>query len=206
MNTRLRLAALLLASAAALTAAPVSFDFKDPKGVNAVSFHLDSLLEPIAGTADGVTGTVSYDPAAPATTTGKITVAASSLKVTNSTMNEHLLSAGWIDAAGHPEITFAIKSLDNVKTEGATTKADATGEFTLKGVTKQVTVPVTITHLPGAFGKRINKPELGGDLLVVRGQFSIQRADYGIKPGQNEDKVSPTIDLSFAIVGSAPKA
>ncbi|MFH1496923.1 MAG: YceI family protein [Verrucomicrobiota bacterium] len=206
MNTRLRLAALLLATTAALTAAPISFDFKDPKGVNAVSFHLDSLLEPIAGTADGVSGTVSYDPAAPAATTGSVTIAAKSLKVTNSTMNEHLLSAGWIDAAGHPEITFTIKSLANAKTDGNTTKADATGDFTLKGVTKEITVPVTITHLPGAFGKRINKPEVGGDLLVVRGQFSIQRADYGIKPGQNEDKVSPQIDLSLALVGSAPDA
>lgn len=201
----IRIASLLLATATALTAAPISFDFKDPKGVNAVSFHLDSLLEPISGTANGVTGTVSYDPAAPAATTGSITVAASSLKVTNSTMNEHLLGAGWIDATGHPEITFTIKSLANVTTSGATTKADATGDFTLKGVTKEITVPVTITHLPGAFGKRINKPELGGDLLVVRGQFSIQRADYGIKPGENEDKVSATIDLTLAIVGGAPK-
>lgn len=206
MTTTIRLAALLLAAATTLAAAPISFDFKDPKGVNAVQFSLDSLLEPIAGTANGVSGTVSFDPDAPAATTGRIVVASSSLKVTNNTMNEHLLSSGWIDAAGHPEITFAIKSLANVTTEGNTTKADATGDFTLKGVTKEITVPVTITHLPGAFGKRINKPELGGDLLVVRGQFSILRADYGIKPGQNEDKVSPKIDLSFAIVGGAPKA
>jgi polyisoprenoid-binding protein YceI len=204
----MKLTALLapFALAVSLTAAPISFDFKDPKGVNAVQFNLDSLLEPIAGTAGGVTGTVSFDPAAPAATTGKIIVAASSLKVPNGTMTEHLLSDGWIDAAAHPEITFELVKLDNVKTAGTTTTADATGKFTLKGITKDVTLPVKLTHLAGAFGKRINKPEVGGDLLVIRGEFTVLRSDYGIKPGQNEDKVANEIKLTLAIVGSAPKA
>jgi polyisoprenoid-binding protein YceI len=194
-----------LAFAASLAAAPLSFDFKDPKGVNAVQFSLDSLLKPIAGTAGGVTGTVSFDPEAPAATTGKIVVAASSLKVANGTMTEHLLDKGWIDAAGHPEITFELVKLDNVKTAGTTTTADAAGKFTLKGVTKDVTVPVKLTYLADALEKR-TKPGNKGDLLVIRGEFTILRADYGIKPGQNEDKVANEIKLSLAIVGSAPKA
>jgi polyisoprenoid-binding protein YceI len=194
-----------LALAASLTAAPLSFNFQDPKGVNAVQFTLDSLLEPIAGTAADITGTVSFDPAAPAATTGKIIVAADSLKVANATMTEHLLDKGWIDAAGHPEITFELVKLDNVKTAGTTTTADATGKFTLKGVTKDVTVPVKLTYLADALEKR-TKPGNKGDLLVVRGQFTILRSDYGIKPGQNEDKVANEIKLSLAIVGSAPKA
>jgi len=194
-----------LALAASLNAAPISFDFKDPKGVNAVGFHLDSVLEPISGTAGGVTGTVSFDPAAPVSTSGKIVVAAASLKVPNGTMTDHLLSDGWIDAKGHPEITFELVKLDNVKIAGTTTTADASGKFTLKGVTKDVTVPVKITYLADALEKR-TKPGNKGDLLVVRGEFTILRGDYGIKPGQNEDKVANEIKLSIAIVGSAPKA
>lgn len=200
--------ALLLASlalATSLTAAPTSFDFKDPKGVNAVQFTLDSLLEPIVGTAGGVTGTVSFDPAAPDATTGKIVVSSASLKVANGTMTEHLLGDGWIDAKGHPEITFELVKLANVKTSGTTTTADATGKFTLKGVTKDVTVPVKLTYLADALEKR-TKPGNKGDLLVVRGEFTILRADYGIKPGQNEDKVANEIKLTIAIVGTAPKA
>jgi len=200
--------ALLLASlalAASLTAAPVSFDFKDPKGVNAVQFTLDSLLEPIVGTAGGVSGAVSFDPSAPEATAGKIVVAASSLKVANSTMNGHLLSDAWIDADAHPEITFELVKLANVKTAGTTTTADATGKFTLKGVTKDVTVPVKLTYLADALEKR-TKPGNKGDLLVVRGEFTIERADYGIQPGKNEDKVSKEIKLTIAIVGTAPKA
>lgn len=194
-----------LALASSLIAAPAVFDFKDPKGVNAVQFHLDSLLEPIVGTASGVTGKITFDPDAPAATSGSIVVATSSLKVSNSTMTEHMLSDGWIDAAGHPEITFELVKLDNVKTASGTTTADASGKFTLKGVTKDVTVPVRLTYLPDALEKR-TKPGNKGDLLVVRGEFTIDRASYGIKPGQNEDKVANEIKLTLAIVGSAPKA
>jgi polyisoprenoid-binding protein YceI len=197
---------LSLASAGLVAAAPQSFDFKDPKGVNAIQFHLDSVLEPISGTAGGVTGTVSFDPANPAATSGKIVVATNSLTVSNAMMTDHLRGDNWLNAPANPEIVFELTKLDNVKTAGNDTTATATGKFTLKGVTKEISVPVKLTYLAGAFGKRINKPELGGDLLVIRGEFSIARADYGIQPGKNEDKVNPEIKLTLAIVGGAPKA
>lgn len=188
-------------------AAPQSFDFTDPKGVNAIQFQLDSVLEPIAGTASAISGKVSFDTADVASTAGAIQVGAKSLKVPNNTMTEHLLSAGWINAEQHPDIGFEFVKLDDVKLLGANKwSASAKGKFTLKGVSKDVTVPVTLSYLPGKAGERLGKPELGGDLLVVRGAFSIERADYGIKPGQNEDKVAPTIQLTFGLVGTAPKS
>lgn len=195
-----------LALATSLAAAPLSFDFKDPKGVNAIQFHLDSVLEPISGTASGVTGAVAFDPANPAATTGRITVATKSLVVSNATMTEHLHSPMWLDVAANPEIVFELTSLTNVSTTGNTTSATAGGKFSLKGVTKEISVPVKLTHLASAYGKRLNKPELGGDLLVIRGEFTINRGDYGIQPGKNEDKVNPEVKLTLAIVGGAPKA
>ena len=203
---------LLLASLVSLgltslvSAAPTSFDFKDPKGVNAIQFSLDSVLEPISGTASGITGSVSFDPANPAATSGKIVAATKSLILPNSMMNEHLLGNNWLDAAANPEISFELIKLDGINTAGNVTSATAHGKFTLKGVTKEITVPVKLTHLANAFGKRINKPEVKGDLLVIRGEFTIVRGDFGIQPGKNEDKVNTEIKISLAIVGSAPKA
>lgn len=196
---------LSLATAAVLTAAPQSFDFKDPKGVNAIQFHLDSVLEPISGTASGISGTVSFDPANPGATTGKIVVATNSLTVSNSMMTDHLRGDRWLNAPVNPEISFELAKLDNVKTSGNDTTGTATGKLSIKGVTKDISVPVKLTYLAGAFGKRINKPEVAGDLLVVRGEFTINRSDYGINPGQMEDKVNPEIKLTLAIVGG-PKA
>src|SRR5262245_64734109 len=78
-------------------AAPQTFDFKDPKGVNNAIFKLDAPLEAINGSANGITGTVAFDPANPSATQGKIVVATTSLNVPNNMMKEHLHGDQWMD-------------------------------------------------------------------------------------------------------------
>jgi polyisoprenoid-binding protein YceI len=194
---------LTMLSSAAL-AAPQSFDFKDPKGVNNAVFKLDAPLEAINGSASGISGTVTFDPAAPAATKGKIVVAAASLHVPNPMMKEHLHGQQWLDVAKHQEITFEAKSLSNVKTTGDTTTADVTGTLSIKGVAKQVTAPVKFTYLKDKLGARSNG-QMQGDLLVIRANFAIKRSDFGINPKAPEDKVADTIELTLSIAGAAPR-
>jgi polyisoprenoid-binding protein YceI len=193
----------LLSLATAVYAAPESFDFKDPKGVNNAVFNLDAPLESVNGSASGITGTVSFDPENPAATTGKIVVAADSLTVPNPMQKEHLHSPNWLDVAKYPEIKFEAKSLANVKTDGNVTSADVTGTFTLHGVTKEITVPIKLTYLKDKLSARV--PNLNGDLLVIRASFAINREDFDIEKGKYEDKVSPTINLTLSIAGAAVK-
>jgi hypothetical protein len=61
-----RLPLLLAAFGLSAQAAPLTFDFKDPKGVNNVQFSLDAPLESITGTGTGISGSVTFDPAPPA--------------------------------------------------------------------------------------------------------------------------------------------
>jgi Uncharacterized conserved protein len=198
---------LILASfTAGAFAAPISFDFKDPKGVNTIQFKLDAPLEQIAGTTNGISGTVTFDPAAPEATAGTILVDAKSLTVPNKMMSEHIQGERWLDTAKNDKITFELAGLSDVKASGANYTATAKGKLTLKGVTKEISVPVKLSYLEGAFGQRINKPELKGDLLVVRGNFTVLRTDFGINPGNMEDKVSNEISLSLALAGGAPQS
>ena len=194
------LSALFLA--AAVSAAPVKFDFKDPKGVNNVVFKTDALLESINGTASGISGTVMFDPENPSATAGKIIVAANSLHVGNPTMKEHLHSDMWMNAAKFPEITFELTGLKNVKTDGNVTTADAAGKLTIKGVTKEMMTPVKLTYLKDKLKQRSGKE---GDLLVVRSNFTIKRSDFGINAGRGEDKVSDQIELNLSVAGTAPR-
>ena len=202
MKTITTIIALTTLTAAAV-AGPLTFDFKDPKGVNNATFKLDAPLEAISGSASGITGTVTFDPANPAATTGTIRVASQSLTVPNPMMQGHLLGDKWLDTAKFSEISFAVKAMANVKTEGNTTSADASGTFTLKGVAKEMTIPVKLTYLPGKLAQRV--PNLRGDLLVVRASFQIRRSDFALMPGQMEEKVANTIDVTLSIAGAAPK-
>ncbi len=193
----------LTALSVAASAAPLTFDFKDPKGVNNAVFKLDAPLEAITGSANGVSGTVTFDPADPAATKGKIVVSASSLHVPNPMMKEHMHGEQWLDVAKNKEITFEAKSLSNVKTTGDNTTADVTGTLTIKGVAKEVTAPVKLSYLKDKLGMRV--PNQKGDLLVIRASFAVKRSDFGINPKAPEDKVADTIDLTLSIAGAAPR-
>ena len=199
--TVLFLSTLMLA--VIVSAAPITFDFKDPKGVNNIVFKTDAPLESINGTASGISGKVTFDPENPGATTGKIVVAANSLHVGNATMKEHLHGDMWMNVAKFPEITFELASLKNVKTDANVTTADATGQLTVKGVTKEITTPVKLTYLKDKLQQRM--PGKKGDLLVVRSNFAIKRADFGINAGKGEEKVSDDIELSLSVAGSAPQ-
>lgn len=203
MKIQTLIALLIAAGATVAHAAPQEFEFKDPKGVNNAVFKLDAPLEAINGTASGISGKVTFDPQNPAGVKGKIVVAANSLTVPNSMMKDHLHGEGWLDVAKNPEISFEVISAKNVKTEGDNTTADLTGKFSLKGVTKQITVPVKMTYLKDKLRARSMNQD--GDLLVLRTDFKIKRSDYGIQPAKNEDKVSDEIDLSLRVAGASPR-
>lgn len=182
-------------------AAPQTFDFKDPKGVNNAVFKLDAPLEAINGSANGVSGTVTFDPADPARTKGIIRVTATSLHVPNPVMKEHLHGEQWLDVSRQPEITFEARGLKNVKTSGDHTTADINGTLTIKGVSKDITAPVKLTYLKDKLGQRV--PDLKGDLLVIRSSFTIKRSDFGINPAAPTDKVANEIELTLSVAGAS---
>ena len=184
-------------------AAPQTFDFKDPKNGSSAAFKLVAPKETIQGSANGISGTVTFDPENAAATKGKIIVAGKTLTVPNGLMKQHLQSATWVDVAKYPEITFEIKELKDVKTEGDKISASAVGSFTLKAVSKDLTVPVTLTFMKDKLAERI--PGKKGDLLVVKASFSIQRSDFNVNAHQNEDKVADKIELTLGLAGAAAK-
>ena len=133
------------AASLSLQAEVKPFDFEDPKGINNVSFLLDAPLESISGNAKGVSGIVTFDSANPEAVSGTITIETASLTATNNKLQEHMLGKGWLDAASHPTITFVAKSISKIEKLKDGFKAHLTGDFTLKGVAKELTVPVTFT-------------------------------------------------------------
>ncbi len=196
--------AVLLGSGSLLIAAPINFNFKDPKGVNTVVFKTDAPLESINGTANGISGTVAFDPDNPGAVKGKLLVAAVSLHVANPMMKQHLHGENWMEVAKYPEITFEVVSAKNVKSEGSASSMDVTGNLTIKGVTKTLTVPVKLTYLKDKLKARV--PNMEGDLLVLRANFTIRRSDFGINAAKFEEKVSDEIELNLSLAGMTTRS
>ena len=183
----------------------LTFDFKDSKGVNNVVFELEAPVESIKGTAKGISGSVTVDPANLADVKGRIIVATNSLVVPNPLMRAHLLSNDWLSAKSNPEISFEIKKVSDVERKGANvSEVQVTGVFTLNGISKEITADARVNYMPGKL-RDFSKGKLQGDLLVIRSEFEIKRSDFGIRPGEFLDKVSNEIDLSLSIAGAAAK-
>lgn len=196
-------ASVLLASPALAEA--VTYDFKDPKGVNGIAFINDSPLEPFVGFGQGVAGTVSFDVDAPESFGGSISVAADTLQVTNPVMTQHMLSDGWLAATEGKAFEASFDRVTEVAaSEGGSVML--TVEGTLKygpfEVDKTYTIEATIEE--GGAEERGPK-NASGDLLVLRSDFIVNRTDFGIKPEMDGSEVSTEIQVLVRIVGYEAK-
>ena len=90
------------------------------------------------GRFDKVSGSLTLDPKAPANDKLDVTIPVDSVSTPSAKLNDELVSADWFDAKQFPTITF--KST-KVVPNGATA-AKVTGDLTIHGVTKAVTLDV----------------------------------------------------------------
>jgi polyisoprenoid-binding protein YceI len=202
ITTLTRSLSILALVPAALSAA--TFDFKDPKGVNNVAFSMDAPLEYITGTGTGISGTVDFDIDHPEHTKGKIILDTASLMVGNSTMRDHMLGKNWMDVAQYPQIVFSADKLTDISVADSVVRGTIHGSITIKGVTEELAVPVSLTYLPGKLGARTNGAA-EGDLLVIRAEFTVLRSVFGINAGNATDKVADEIELKLSIAGASAK-
>ena len=115
------------------------------------------------------TGTLTLDKANPAASKVSIEVPVANLKTGIAKLDEHLAKAEFFDTAKFPKATFVSTS---VKPDG-TTGADITGNLTIKGITKPVTLDA---EFYGAGVQPMSKKENIG--FVATG--TIKRSDFGM--------------------------
>lgn len=204
MNIKNRIPYLVLIATLAvpgtLWAEEQTFHFQDPKGVNSIGIFLDSLLEPFHGSATKISGEVTFDPKKPKSLSGKIVVDSSSVQMTNSAMTKALHGADWLDVSGHPKIEAKFVKLVSVKKLSKNKfQLKVKGTLTIKGVTKSLTIPVTLEYLENQ--QKARNHAGSGHLLVVRSNITINRKDFGIKPEMGPTVVAEKIQLNVAIVG-----
>ncbi|MCX8105472.1 MAG: YceI family protein [Ignavibacterium album] len=177
-----------------------TFNFADKGGRNQASFFSTTPLEDIRGLSNDVKGTVTFNVNDIKTLKGKISVSVASIKTAIDLRDEHLRSENWLDAAKYPEITFTIKSIKDVK-QLADNKLQAkvVGDFTLKGVTKELTADATLTYLDESEQTKMRAP---GDLLGVQASFKVKLSEFGVNNKLVGQKVAENVEVSINMVGS----
>ena len=123
-----------------------------------------------------------------------------SLHVGNPVLKEHIHGSDWMNEK-YPTISFKLSKLENIRKKESTLFADAKGKMTIRNATIEMTAPIRITYLKGLSEKRNRVP---GDLLVIRSKFIVKRDDFGIRAGENLEKVANQIEISLNVAGAAP--
>jgi len=178
-----------------------TFKFEDNK--NQATFFSTTPVEDITGLSNNVKGSVTFSVNDVKTLKGKVTVSAASIKTGIEMRDGHLQSAGWLNAESYPEITFEITKVSDVKSVADNKiTAKVTGNYTMHGVTKEVTANATLTYLDES---EQTKLRAAGDLLGAQAKFNIKLSDYGVNNKLVGQKVSEDIEVRVNIVGSNAK-
>ena len=136
-------------------------------------FHAEDSYDAFDGTTNRVSGTIVADPATPSSSTVSLKVDMNSLDTGVGLRNKEMRER-YLQTPKFPEAQFQSKSIEGPVSIAANAPADikVTGDFTLHGVTKSMTIPVRVVLLPDG---RIH----------ATSQFAVKMPDFGINVPNN---------------------
>jgi len=178
------------------------------KGKDAqVTFTSDAPLEYIKGTSNDVIGYAVAGEGG-ALLAGEFHLPIDTLETGIPMRDEHLQGERWLHAASYPNVIFQIAETTNVKlakSSDAFTTYDVTlvGDMTIKGVTREMSIPATVTRMPESDATRARFP---GDLLAIRCSYTVQLSDFGIgegDPGIASGKIANEMELETRLFCSS---
>lgn len=131
------------------------------------AFQVRHILTKVRGTFRDFAGTINFDKAKPENSSVEFVIKVTSIDTGTQKRDDHLRSPDFFDVATHPEIAF--KSTKVVPK--GNNKFDVIGDFTMHGVTKQVTLPVTFLG---------EQKFMNGSKAGFETALTINRTDYGL--------------------------
>lgn len=183
------------------------------KQINWVS---DAPAEKIEGVSNNVVGyIIAGDAAAPAALkAAEWSLPVKSMRTGNPTRDGHMCDAEWLNAAQYPNITFKLKRVEDLKDAPVAPNAKVdphvksfvatlVGDITIKGVTKEITVPDTQIRFRSS--EALGSSLIGdGELMFFRSKFGVQLADYGVAHDviSVKQKVAEKIEITVNLICS----
>lgn len=198
---------ILLLLASGISAQNIkTFHVNDGTKRDIVTFTSKAPLETIVGRTGEVLGFITVDPGdIGGSASGIIEVDLASLK-TGIGMRDSHMREQYLETDEFPktvfEITRVIDASQNRLEDQKPVELKLEGNFSVHGVTRQITLPVTVTYMKESEATRARHP---GDLLHIVGAFDILLSEYNIKRPQFvilklDDKQKINLDI-FAATG-----
>ena len=163
----LRKTLLTLGVTLALAAPALADTYTVDRNHSEAAFQVRHILTKVRGTFRDFSGTINVDKAKPENSSVEFVIKATSIDTGTQKRDDHLRSPDFFDVAKYPEITF--KSTKVVSKGNG--KFDVTGDFTMHGVTKQITLPVTFLG---------EQKFMNGTKAGFETGLTINRTDYGL--------------------------
>ena len=171
MHSLATLALALLATLSITESAFAASAYKIDPNHTHVLFLVDHLgFSKMIGLFSDTTGTIVFDPANAAASKLNVDVKTASLQTQFGARDTDLKGADWFNVAEFPDMTFIGKTF--TKKDDKT--GEMTGDLTLLGVTKPVTLEVT-------FNKSGVRPTDKADTVGFSARGSLNRSDFGMK-------------------------
>lgn len=142
-----------------------------------VSFRVKHMVTWVRGQFDTYEGTIVMDTEDPTKSSVTFTIDATSINTFNENRDKHLRSADFFDVEKFPKATFTSTS---VRRQGGDNRYIVVGDFTLRGVTQQLSLPVE-------FAGEAKDP-WGNTKAGFSTETTINRKDYGIVWNKNLDE------------------
>ena len=181
-----RLSAVIgIALASFMGGAARAADALDPTNTFVVFKITDMGYAHIVGWFTGVAGQLTFDPADVTKSTLNVTIKTASIDTHFAQRNKDLMSPDFLNVAEFPEMTFKSTSVEKTGDK----EGKVTGELTLLGVTKPVSLDVTFNKIaPNPFNK--NTPTAG-----FEAHTAIKRSDFDMKA--DIPNVGDEVDISI---------
>lgn len=146
----------------------------------------------VKGSFGDFSGTINYDADAPETMSASAVIKVASIDTKNADRDAHLRNEDFFDAEQFPEITFQTTSVS-----GTAPDLTLTGDLTMKGVTKEISLPVELSG-------PITDP-WGNERIGLSGETTINRKDFNINWSKTLDNgglvVADNVKLIIEIEG-----
>lgn len=153
------------------------------------NWELRHVVARTSGTFHDIKGTVAIDPSNLAKSSVNAVISVYSLNSSHLRRDVHTLTDEFLDARNYPEMKFASTSVAPITAE----KGTLTGQLTLHGVTK----PVTMDYQILGFGQ----DPWGGMRAGFKATTRINRSDYGITKFTPTGPVGNEVDIALLIEG-----